>query len=159
MLLAEYNGARTASAGPSPLSRRDKLGLFAMAWLLATAGIFGDASEAAAVPYQPRTAACILPATLGSGLRYPVRLRITGDNSRTLGSGVVTISRADGSRMASIDCARPLIFMQLPAGKYVATIDAAAGPSPDISFSVTRSASGRTIDVHLRPSVPLLIER
>jgi hypothetical protein len=105
---------------------------------------------------QPEISSCILRAAFGPGQRHTVRLWITGDDSRALGSGVVTVTRANGSQPASIDCARPVVLMRLPAGRYIATIDAAAGPPRNVQFSVTRSFAPRTIDVRLRPEVPLL---
>jgi hypothetical protein len=127
------------------------------AWSLAIVLVFNRHGEAETSSNKhPRIASCTLPATFGRGRKHTVRLWIRGDDARMLGSGVVTVSRADRSLTASIDCAGPVVLMHLPAGRYSATIDAAAGPSRDVAFSVTQSSPPHTIDIRLRSGTPLL---
>lgn len=123
---------------------------------LAALIVFGRLCEAETGPGQGATGPCTLSSPFGTGQKHAVRLWIRGDDARSLGSGVVTVSRADGSMSASIDCAGPSVLMRLPPGRYIATIDAAAGPTRNVSFSVGHSVSPRTIDVRLPPGTALL---
>jgi hypothetical protein len=103
---------------------------------------------------------CLVRAARASlSVDYPVRLQILGDDAKGLGSGVVTVSHPDGSDPLSVDCAKPDVTVLLPAGAYVATVDAAAGPAKNLNFRVQPSREQRTLALRLSPSVPALTDR
>jgi hypothetical protein len=97
---------------------------------------------------QSAYAACLMPAVPGGGSpTYPVRLEIRG---------VVTVSRPDGSGLASVECSKPRVILHLAPGSYLATVDAAAGPTRTLRFRVRPSRNARTLVLHFHPSTPLL---
>jgi hypothetical protein len=85
-------------------------------------------------------AACSVPAVHGGNQRYAVELELFGDDAGALGSGVVTVSRTDGTGTVTVDCDKPRVLMRLQPGDYDATLDMAAGPTRNIRFHVPGSA-------------------
>jgi hypothetical protein len=116
---------------------------------------FAQAAEA----QQSIDAACVMPAPEGASPTYPVRLEIRGDDARALGSGVVTVSRADGSGPVSVDCAKPRVIMRLAPGSYMATVDAAASRTRVLRFRVLASQGARTLVLRFAPSAAELTAR
>ena len=105
-------------------------------------------------------AACVMPAPPGNqSSNHLVRLRIHGDDARALGTGVVTISRSDGTGTVSIDCEKPQILMRLSPGSYIATVDAPASSTRTLRFRVSSSQGARVLSLHFPPAVPALTAR
>lgn len=109
---------------------------------------------------QDVAAACVMPAAPGApSATHPVRLEIHGDDARGVGSGVVTVTRADGTGAVSVDCAKPRVLMRLAPGSYVATVDMTAGPTKTLKFRVLPSQGARTLALRFAPSAPELTAR
>ena len=129
-------------------------------WALAggfMACVFASAVDAKDDPDV--NAACVMPAPLDrQSPTYPVRLTIRGDDAKMLGSGVVTVSRLDGSGVVSVDCAKPQVVMRLSPGSYIATVDAAGGPTRNIRFRVVPSQRAKILALRIPPSRPELTE-
>lgn len=105
-------------------------------------------------------AACVVPAPLGNRLgTHLVRLQIRGADAHALGSGVVTISRSDGTGAVSVDCAKPQVLMRLAPGSYIATVDAAASSTKTLRFRVAAAQGSRTITLHFPLAAPDLMAR
>jgi hypothetical protein len=109
---------------------------------------------------QDVDAACVMPAAPGvRSHTHPVRLDIRGDDARAVGSGVVTLSRSDGTGAISVDCAKPRVLMRLAPGSYIATVNMTAGPTRTLRFRVSASQGERTLTLRFPPSVPALTAR
>ena len=105
-------------------------------------------------------AACVMPAPpRKQSATFPVRLDIHGDDARAVGSGVVTLSHADGTGTVTLDCAKPRVLMRLAPGSYVATVDMTAGPTRTLQFRVSASQGTKTLMLRFPPSVPELTAR
>jgi hypothetical protein len=67
---------------------------------------------------------------------YPARMEFVGGYGQPMGSGIITVSHADGRDAATVSCASPRILMRLPAGRYMATADMADGPTRTVDFQI-----------------------
>jgi hypothetical protein len=73
-----------------------------------------------------------------SGLGYPVTLKLVGGYGQWLGNGDVTISGDNGAQAISLRCEGPWVSMQLPPGRYTATVGVSGAPLKTVSFTVGR---------------------
>jgi hypothetical protein len=73
-----------------------------------------------------------------TGLGFPVTLKLVGGYGQWLGNGDMTITGDNGTQPISLQCQGPWVSMQLPPGRYTATVGVSGASPKTVSFTVGR---------------------